>query len=66
MRDERRKEEASKRGQTNNKEHSTPKAVKKNKPPRVGLEPMTLIYVQALCTCRCGLLCHSLYVCVCM
>ena len=47
MRDERRKEERSKQGQTNNKaqQHSTPKAVtfpKKNELPRVGLEPMTL------------------------
>ena len=43
----RRKEERSKQGQTNNKaeQHSTPKAVtfpKKNKLPRVGLEPTTL------------------------
>ena len=43
----RRKEERSKQGHTNNKakQHSTPKAVtfpKKNEPPRVGLEPMTL------------------------
>ena len=47
MRGERRKEERSKQGQTNNKvkQHSTPKAVtfpKKNELPRVGLEPMTL------------------------
>ena len=47
MRDERRKEERSKQGQTNNKakQHSTPKAVtfpKKNELPRVGLEPTTL------------------------
>ena len=44
---ERRKEERSKQGQTNNKakQHSTPKAVtfpKKNVLPRVGLEPTTL------------------------
>ena len=44
MRDERRKEERSKQGQTNKKakQHSTPKAVtcpKKNELPRVGLEP---------------------------
>ena len=43
MRDERRKEERSKQGQTNNKakQHSTPKAVsfpKKNELPQVGLE----------------------------
>ena len=42
MRDERRKEERSKQGQTNNKvkQHSTPKAVtflKKNELPQVGL-----------------------------
>ena len=47
MRDERRKEEKSKQGQTNNKakQHSTPKAVtfpKKNELPQVGLEPTTL------------------------
>ena len=45
MRDEGRKEERSKQGQTNNKVHSTPKAVtfpKKNELPRVGLEPTTL------------------------
>ena len=47
MRDERRKEERSKQGQTNNKakQHSTPKAVtfpKKNELPQVGLEPTTL------------------------
>ena len=47
MRDERRMEERSKQGQTNNKakQHSTPKAVtspKKNELPRVGLEPTTL------------------------
>ena len=46
MRDERRKEERSKQGQTNKaKQHSTPKAVtfpKKNELPRVGLEPTTL------------------------
>ena len=47
MRDERRKEERSKQGQTSNKakQHSTPKAVifpKKNELPRVGLEPTTL------------------------
>ena len=44
MRDERRKEERSKQGQTNNKakQHSTPKAVtfpKKNELPQVGIEP---------------------------
>ena len=44
MRDERRKEERSKQGQTNNKakQHSTPKAVTfltKYEQPRVGLEP---------------------------
>ena len=43
MRDERRKEESSKQGQTdkNTKQHSTPKAVtfpKKNELPQVGLE----------------------------
>ena len=47
MRDERRKEERSKQGQTNNKaeQHSTPKAVtfpKKYELPQVGLEPTTL------------------------
>ena len=45
MRDERRKEERSKQGQTNNKQHSTPKTVtfpKKNELPQVGLEPTTL------------------------
>ena len=49
MRDERRKEERSKQGQTNNKakQHSTatPKAVtfpKTNELPQVGLEPTTL------------------------
>ena len=47
MRDERRKEEKSKQGQTNSKakQHSTPKAVtfpKKNELPQVGLEPTTL------------------------
>ena len=47
MRDERRKEERSKQGQTNKKtkQHSTPKAVtfpKKNELPQVGLESMTL------------------------
>ena len=47
MRDERRKEERSKQGQTDNKakQHSTPKAVtfpKKNELPQVGLEPTTL------------------------
>ena len=52
MRDERRKEERSKQGQTNNKakQHSTPKAVtfpKKDELPRVGLEPTTLY----TCTC---------------
>ena len=46
MRDERRKEERNKQGQTNNKakQHSTPKAVafpKKNELPQVGLEPTT-------------------------
>ena len=52
MRDERRKEERSKQGQTNNKakQHSTPKAVtfpKKNELPRVGLEPTTLYTLDA-------------------
>ena len=47
MRDEKRKEERSKQGQTNNKakQHSTPEAVtflKKNELPRVVLEPTTL------------------------
>ena len=48
MRDERRKEERSKQGQTNNKakQLSTPKAVtfptKKNELPQVGLEPTAL------------------------
>ena len=47
MRDERKKGERSKQGQTNNKakQHSTPKAVtfpKKNELSRVGLEPTTL------------------------
>ena len=47
MRDERRKEERSKQGQTSNKakQHNTPKAVtfpKKNELPQVGLEPTTL------------------------
>ena len=47
MRDERRKEERSKRDQTNNKakQHNTPKAVtfpKTNELPQVGLEPTTL------------------------
>ena len=47
MRGERRKEERSKQGQTNNKakQHSTPKAVtfpKKNELPQAGLEPTTL------------------------
>ena len=44
MRDERRKEERSKQGQTNNeaKQHSTPKAVTFPELPRVGLEPTTL------------------------
>ena len=47
MRDERRREERSKQGQTNNKakQHSTPKAVtlpKKNELPQVGLEPTAL------------------------
>ena len=46
MRDERRKEERSKQGQTNKaKQHSTPKAVtfpKKYELPRVELEPTTL------------------------
>ena len=47
MRDERRKEERSKQGRTNNKakQHSIPKVVtfpKKNELPQVGLEPMTL------------------------
>ena len=45
MRDERRKEERSKQGQTNKaKQHSTPKVVtfpKKNELPQVGLEPRT-------------------------
>ena len=46
MRDERRKEERSKQGQTNKaKQHSTPNAVtfpKKNELPQVGFEPTTL------------------------
>ena len=45
MRDERRKEERSKHGQTNSKVKQTNKAVtfpRKNELPRVGLEPMTL------------------------
>ena len=47
MRDERRKEEISKQGQTNNKakQHSTPKVItfpKKNELPRVGLKPTTI------------------------
>ena len=43
MRDEK-EEERSKQGQTNNKakQHSTPKAVKKNELPQVGHEPTTL------------------------
>ena len=53
MRDEGRKKEASKQGQTNNKakQHSTPKAVtfpKKNELPWVGLEPTTLTYMYML------------------
>ena len=61
MRDERRKEERSKQGQTNNKvkQHSTPKVVtfpKKNElhvhVPRVGLYIMrgTCIYMYIVCT----------------
>ena len=50
MRDERRKEERSNQGQTNNKakQHSTTKAVtfpKKNELPRVGLEPTTCMLI---------------------
>ena len=41
-----------KQDQTNKaKQHSTPKAVKKNELPRVGLEPTTLMYVQCAMSC---------------
>ena len=42
----RRKEERSKAGQTNNKakQHTTPKAVKKNELPRVGLDMYNIMW----------------------
>ena len=59
MRDEKegRKEGKRKHDQLNNKakQHSTPKAVKKNELPQVGLEPTTHVHVHVK-ACQCLLL----------
>ena len=69
MREERRKEERSKQGQTNNKakQHSTPTAVTfptKNELPRVELEPTTLytldMYMYACYDATCNYSWHGM------